>query len=86
MYHDQTIQANVDSLLSNLATGIWQASKEVSDLYAVSEEMPSAFRRTYKNIEAKVTNAGRLAEAKNLLAELKKRMKHTKNLNDTFEQ
>ncbi|CAM4844259.1 unnamed protein product [Rotaria magnacalcarata] len=70
MYHDETIQINVDELVSNLGTGIRQANKELSEVYIASEKLPSTFRQAYINIEAHAKKAGRLAEANKLLTAL----------------
>ncbi|CAF3339133.1 unnamed protein product [Rotaria socialis] len=70
MYHDETIQINVDELVSNLGAGIRQASKELSEVYIASEKLPSTFRQAYINIEAHAKKAGRLAEANQLLTAL----------------
>ncbi|CAF3408010.1 unnamed protein product [Rotaria sp. Silwood2] len=72
MYHDATIQANADELIRNLGAGIRQASKELSEVYIASENLPSTFRQAYRNIEAHAKKTGRLAEANQLLTELEK--------------
>ena len=70
MYLDQTIQENTNTLISNLATGIKFASKEISELYRASAQLPSAFRQAYTSIESKAKKAGRLTETNDLLVAL----------------
>lgn len=72
MYHDDTIQANVDEFINILGQGTRQVSKELSEAYILSEKMPSTFRRAYKSIEAQAKKVGKLSEVKDLLAELDK--------------
>lgn len=72
MYHDKTIQKNVDEFIHILGEGVRQVSKELSDAYILSEKMPSTFRRAYKSIEAQAKKVGKLSEANDLLAELNK--------------
>jgi len=70
MYHDETIQANINELIHNLGTGTRQASREVSEMYFASEKLSSTYRQAYTSIEAKAKKAGRLDQANNLLIAL----------------
>ena len=70
MYHDKSVQKNVDELVRNLATGVRQVNKEITDLYVSSDKVVSTYRRTYELIESKAKKAGRLAEANDLLVAL----------------
>ncbi|UJR13212.1 hypothetical protein I4U23_000234 [Adineta vaga] len=72
MYHDETIQANVDEFIRVLGEGVRHTSKELADVYILSEKMPSTFRRAYKSIEARAKKIGKLSEVNELLAELNK--------------
>ena len=70
-YLDKTVQENVDELLRNLGKVIRQATKEMSELYAVSKTFSSGFLQAYESIEAKAKKARRLPETEKLLKALK---------------
>lgn len=72
MYHNKTVQVDVDEFVHTLVGGVRQATKELSDAYLLSEKMPSLFRRTHERIESQAKKTGRLSEANDLLIALNK--------------
>ncbi|CAF2177453.1 unnamed protein product [Rotaria magnacalcarata] len=69
-YHRDEAQAFIDELLRSLVNLSQQLNQEMSRAYSLSEKVPSRFRQAHNHIEEKAKNAGRLADACQLIVDV----------------